>query len=319
MRRFVRTGRSSEYGTKTIYARARAGDAIFFYAMCDRIAQILKLQGCPEVTCHAGSVVHPADAAEREMDVLRSLAIGILATPARALELLAWAEQHKPGEEPARVVDPSSVPAGALTPPATLFVHMSLDQFEQRCRDAVDVADLEVVTVEQAVDLLGHCKVSLQPVVDLNASPAVDGHRVAGRIRQIVELRNPVEVFPWGTLSSRKADKDHIEPYVPPDEGGPPGQTTPDNLGPLGRYHHRLKTHAGWSYQQTTPGVFHWRSPHGHWVRVDAHGSHYLGKQTPPEVREPDPPDTRHDRPDTTPAAESPGEQQPRRLLTEAR
>jgi hypothetical protein len=95
MRRFVRTGRSPEYGTKTIYARARAGDAIFFYAMCDRIAQILKRQGCAGVTAHAGSVVHPADAAEREMDVLRSLAVGILAIPARALELLAWAERSE--------------------------------------------------------------------------------------------------------------------------------------------------------------------------------------------------------------------------------
>src|SRR3954469_9965392 len=95
MARFVGTGRSSEFGTKTIYARARAGDAIFFFAMCDRIAQILKLRGDLAVAGRAD--LHPADAAEREMDVLRSEAIGILATPARALALLAWAEQHTPG------------------------------------------------------------------------------------------------------------------------------------------------------------------------------------------------------------------------------
>jgi len=328
MRRFVRTGRSSEYSTKTIYARARAGDAVFFYAMCDRITQILKLQGCPEVTCHAGTVVHPADAAEQEMDVLRSLAIGILATPARALELLAWAERHEPDadqaepepehepDRPGQLVDLSTVPAGALVPPATLFVHMTLDQFEQRCRDAVDVADVGVVTVEQAVDLLGHCKVSLQPVVDLNESPAVDGYHVQGRVRRIVELRNPVEVFPWGTLPSSRADKDHITPYVPLDEGGPPGQTTPDNLAPLGRYHHRLKTHTGWSYQQTSPGVFYWRSPHGHWARVDASGSHYLGTHTPPEVRAHDsPPNQPASLRAYGPAVQSRGEQQLRHLV----
>src|SRR3954454_17787309 len=107
MPRFVRTGRSSEFGTKTIYARARAGDAIFFFAMCDRIAQILKLRGDLAVAGRAD--LHPADAAEREMDVLRSEAIGILATPARALALLAWAERHShtdDGSEPA----PDTVP-----------------------------------------------------------------------------------------------------------------------------------------------------------------------------------------------------------------
>src|SRR3954463_8073665 len=97
MARFVRTGRSSEFGTKTIYARARAGDAIFFFAMCDRIAQILKLRGALEVAGRAD--LHPADVAGREMDVLRSEAIGILATPARALALLAWAEQHPTGND----------------------------------------------------------------------------------------------------------------------------------------------------------------------------------------------------------------------------
>src|SRR3954463_12924442 len=94
MARFVRTGRSSEFGTKTIYARARAGDAIFFFAMCDRIAQILKLRGDLAVAGRAD--LHPADAADREMDVLRSEAIGILATPARALALLAWAARQPP-------------------------------------------------------------------------------------------------------------------------------------------------------------------------------------------------------------------------------
>jgi hypothetical protein len=94
-----------------------------------------------------------------------------------------------------------------------------------------------------------------------------------------------------------------------------PGQTRPDSLVPLGRYHHRLKTHAGWSYQQTSPAVFYWRSPHGHWVRVDRYGSHYLGKQTPPATRGPEPADTEHDPPDTAPAAESPGELQLHELL----
>src|SRR3954453_1405736 len=83
MSRFVRTGRSTEFGTKTIYARARAGDAIFFLAMCDRIAQILTMEGVHEVPGCAD--LRESVPQEMEMDVLRSVAIGVLATPARAL------------------------------------------------------------------------------------------------------------------------------------------------------------------------------------------------------------------------------------------
>jgi hypothetical protein len=248
--RFVRTGRSNEYGTTTIYARARAGDAIFFYAMCDRIAQILKLQGSLEVAGLTGQDgVHPADAADLEMDVLRSLAVGILAVPARALALLAWAERHQPDlpqepdereepEEPARpvpVVDLRDVPAEAFLPPATLYVHVSAETFQRQTRGPVRVEDVGPVTVEQAVDLLRHCRVRVIPVVDLDDSPSVDGYEVTGRVREVVELRQPFEVFPWGTLSSRKADKDHITAYVPLGEGGPPGQTAlhrPSRLEP---------------------------------------------------------------------------------------
>jgi hypothetical protein len=293
MARFVRTGRSNEYGTTTIYARARAGDAIFVYAMCDRIAQILKLQGSLEVAGLTGQDgVHPADAADLEMDVLRSLAVGILAVPARALALLAWAERHQPDlpqepdereepEEPARpvpVVDLRDVPAEAFLPPATLYVHVSAETFQRQTRGPVRVEDVGPVTVEQAVDLLRHCRVRVIPVVDLDDSPSVDGYEVTGRVREVVELRQPFEVFPWGTLSSRKADKDHITAYVPLGEGGPPGQTAPDNIGALGRFHHRLKTFGGWTYAQPRPGVFWWRSPHGHWARLDATGAHYLGR-----------------------------------------
>ena len=69
--RFVRLGRASEHGLKLIIARATAGDAIWFKATIDRIAEILALQGDSD-----------------SVEVRRSKAIGILAQPARALQLL---------------------------------------------------------------------------------------------------------------------------------------------------------------------------------------------------------------------------------------
>ena len=43
--RFVRLGRNSEHGLKLIIARATAGDAIWFKATIDRIADILARKG----------------------------------------------------------------------------------------------------------------------------------------------------------------------------------------------------------------------------------------------------------------------------------
>jgi hypothetical protein len=60
--RFVRLGRNSEHGLKMIIARATAGDAIWFKATIDRIADILTRQGDND-----------------PIDIRRSKAIGILA------------------------------------------------------------------------------------------------------------------------------------------------------------------------------------------------------------------------------------------------
>jgi Domain of unknown function (DUF222) len=76
--RFVRLGRKTEHGLKLIIARAAAGDAIWFKATVDRIAEILARQGD-----------------EDTVEVRRSKAIGILAQPAEALQLLC---QHQDDE-----------------------------------------------------------------------------------------------------------------------------------------------------------------------------------------------------------------------------
>ena len=72
LERFVHTGQCNEYGLKTIVAKATAGDAVFFVAMCNRIAEVLLQQGDTS-----------------PVGVRRSKAIGILANPAHALTLLA--------------------------------------------------------------------------------------------------------------------------------------------------------------------------------------------------------------------------------------
>lgn len=64
---------------------------------------------------------------------------------------------------------------------------------------------------------------------------------------------------------------------MPPDEGGPPGQTGLDNLGPLTAFHHRIKTFGEWQVRQPFPGIYLWRDPHGRCYLVDHTGTRRLG------------------------------------------
>jgi hypothetical protein len=101
-------------------------------------------------------------------------------------------------------------------------------------------------------------------VVDLNDDRAVDAHDPPPVIREQVILRDRHCVFPGCRIDARDCDLDHVEPYVPLDDGGPPGQTNAANLACLCRRHHRLKTFTAWTYHRTSDGRYVWTSPHGH-------------------------------------------------------
>ena len=110
-------------------------------------------------------------------------------------------------------------------------------------------------------------QVTVKPVIDLADQIAVDSYEIPDRISQRVKLKRPTCVFPHCTRTSARTDLDHIDEYVPPDQGGPPGQTDTDRLAPLCRRHHRAKTHPSpdgrWDYQQLTPTTWLWTSPYG--------------------------------------------------------
>ncbi len=102
-------------------------------------------------------------------------------------------------------------------------------------------------------------------------------------MREQVLLRDAHCVFPGCGRDSRACDLDHITPYVPMDEGGPPGQTHPGNLAPLCRTHHRVKTHTAWDYKRLDDGGgYVWTAPTGH--QYETHPS----DRRPPVGRRPD-------------------------------
>jgi Domain of unknown function (DUF222) len=302
--RFVRLGRKSEHGLKLIIARAAAGDAIWFKATVDRLAEILAKQGDTDT-----------------IDVRRSKAIGILAQPALALQLLCqhqdddWdgpAEPIEPAEEPTedeRGFDDASAPDDAdltaaeptpgppvdgerrslqiLPPPfgparaqprATVYVHLSAEALTAGTGIA-RVEDVGPVLLSRLRLLLGDlCTINLKPVIDLPAGRTpVDCYEIPASLREQLLLRNPADVFPYAAAVSRSIDVDHTIPYLSPHKGGPPGQTRLGNLGPHTRRHHRQKTHGRWQVRQPEAGTWLWRSPHGRIYLVNASGTHPLG------------------------------------------
>jgi hypothetical protein len=302
--RFVRLGRTSEHGLKLIIARAAAGDAIWFKATVDRIADILARQGDTD-----------------PVDVRRSKAIGILAQPAQALELLChhqddnWDGPVEPGaaahestadedavsiDEAAQHAEPESTREPANTvgedthrslhltpapfhpdrarPRAVIYVHLSEEALSAGLGVA-RVQDVGPVLLGRLRMLLGdQCSISLKPVIDLPAGHIpVDSYEIPTRLREQLQLRYPADVFPYAAAVSRRIDLDHTIPYLSPNKGGPPGQTRIGNLGPYVRRHHNYKTNGDWQVRQPEPGTWLWRSPHRRVYLVNASGTHPLG------------------------------------------
>lgn len=130
-------------------------------------------------------------------------------------------------------------------------------------------------------DRLGVDHVIVKPVLDPTGQAPVDAYEIPTAMRAAMHQLHPYEVWPWGTAATPRADLDHTRPYRDPDRGGPPGQTHPGNLGPLGRHHHRAKTLGGFLHLQPLPGMYLWRTPTGRWYHVDRTGTHPLGTTTP--------------------------------------
>ncbi len=128
-------------------------------------------------------------------------------------------------------------------------------------------------TVARIKEWLSGSRATIVPVLDLGRDDGVDRHVPPAWMREVVILRDRHCVFPWCSRDARACDLDHITPYVPVDEGGPPGQTRPSALAPLCRRHRRAKTAGRWRYRRERDGTCTWRGPHGSTYVVTAVGT----------------------------------------------
>ena len=175
-----------------------------------------------------------------DLDVRRARAVGILADPQYAIDMLAGL---------------AGTPTHGRTGALDLYLHLTpADLTDGDGTGAVSIEKLGTITTHLLTDWLArHCavggRINLRPVLDLNHDWAVDQHDPPAAMREQVILRDAHCVFPGCRRDSRSCDLDHITPYIAMEDGGPPGQTHPGNLAPLCRTHHRIKTHTSLGLQ----------------------------------------------------------------------
>lgn len=251
-RRILAIGRVDEDGLRTIFARIAAGDMVWVEALLERIADALDQR--------------PDLAACETREELLAEAFGWLAHPEDVIALL----------------DGTSRAEGMPRPRVVLYAHLSQAAVDARLAGSPDgvvvrVEELGPMLLEDLVALTGRADVELKPVIDLNHGRSVNQYEHPVDVKERGLLRTTGDVFPHAQAQSRSLDRDHPEPYAP---NGPPGQTGDHNHAPLGRRHHRAKTHLAYTLWQLDLGRYLWRSPHGLWRLVDGAGTHPLDEQS---------------------------------------
>ena len=179
------------------------------------------------------------------------------------------------------VLGQDTLPTNGVTRTAEIVVRLHSTDLADPSNGTAHLAGWGHVLLSQLGTILTGCQVTVRPIVIDTSLPAVDGYQIPDQMRRVLEERNPVDVFPWGTRTAGSCQADHTIPY----QAGLTGQTHLGNLGPLSSFTHRLKTHGGWHLEQPTPGLFLWRSPLGYQYAVTAAGTIRIGKPEPPQHR----------------------------------
>src|SRR3954453_6068508 len=122
----------------------------------------------------------------------------------------------------------------------------------------------------------------IQPVIDLANQAPVDAYEIPDRHRKAVRLRTPADIFPYSSDLSADVDCDHTRAYIRALTGALEKHWASrlENYGPLGPYHHRIKTHGRWIVRQPFSGIYLWRDPHGQIYLTDCTGTHRIRTRT---------------------------------------
>ncbi|MEL4358495.1 MULTISPECIES: DUF222 domain-containing protein [unclassified Luteococcus] len=220
----------SEGGVADVAAVVDAADAVQLDAQIDRLVQVLRRAG------HAGTP-----------NALRAKALGLMATPALATQLLqADVLDRLPTGEDFEAVCQRAGQAGhacgqitvdpeKLLPTTQVVVHLTDTTLQ--AGDGIARADeLQPLLAGWLRDLFGHHRITVRPVIDQNHQAPSDAYECPPTMREAVTLRSPYEVFPWSTRKSQGLDLDHTIPWspeAPRQARGPVAEWVSKDLAPV--------------------------------------------------------------------------------------
>ncbi|GAA1926680.1 hypothetical protein [Nocardioides marmoribigeumensis] len=299
-RRYVGLSRPDELGLRMVIAQIEAGDAAVLWALLELIADILATRvtdhaggdGCgpsrDELRAMAfGYVVRPVQAIILilEHQLAQQATSDLQPEPVVEAPVEAATVEPEPEDEPEDVEpepDPEAhvlhsaiaFPADLLealktadwsawAPRCDLYVHLHQGTLAEPSLGTARVEGLGPMDLVQLQGLLAGANVTVKPVLDLSDRVRTTAYEHPESLKERVHLVSGGDYWPYATSTSRKVDYDHPTPYLDPDEGGPPGQTGTHNSGPLGRTHHRWKTHARYRARQSGAGRYVITTPHG--------------------------------------------------------
>jgi hypothetical protein len=232
-------------GTSDLFARGDTAILKDFYALVCAIAHQLHLAGDPD-----------------PLGTRKVKAIGLITTLIADLAR-GHAHRHAAGPASGTAAGPADGPAGSGAEPAASADGLDLGGLDLGGLDLgalltrvagklaagrillhllVTAADLDgdseavgksftlgPATVAKIRDWVGHRQVVIRPVLNMHRTDAVDGHDPPPWMAEAVRLRDGTCVFPMCQVHADDCDLDHEIPYTPIADGGPPGQTHPDN------------------------------------------------------------------------------------------
>lgn len=209
-----------------------------------------------------------AEGAREALPFLKARALEMIATPYLPEDAGSSGERSGNSHGGSRASSLAIANPAPGLPLADVMVHISAEDLDPTtwagnlAQVATRTGDVGPVLLPQLAHLLGHFRIRVVPVIDLNQDLTFDGYQIPTRMRMQMQLREGTSVFPYSSRRSWACDLDHTEPFRP-GSPAPPGQTRTSNLGPLSRSEHRAKTNGAWTVDQPAQGLYLWTSPTG--------------------------------------------------------
>jgi hypothetical protein len=229
--------------------------------------------------------------AQLRADVLVDVLLGASGSTRRVADQVAGPVDRSGPDNDADLVRPASLPTDLPRPEIQVVV--SLETLLGLGEDPAEVAGFGPVPAGVARELAceGRWRAWVTDAAGAITATGTRGYVPSATLARLIRAREPRCRFPGCHQPATRCDLDHAVPW-------PHGPTAPENLGPLCRRHHNLKTHTPWALDPDPPAGpklagtgsrmpwggppgWRWRTPAGLTITDGPEPPLHAGRQAP--------------------------------------